>query len=67
MNHRRRNRPDGHHYPWRVARPEECHCYGGGHQGAARGRAAHKRNLRQEERRQGKQLTEAELNMTVGQ
>ena len=47
------NRSDQHHHPWgRSRRQEERHDYGGGHVGAAKGRAAHKRNIRRRERRE---------------
>lgn len=55
MKHNRKNKPDQHHHPWVYIK----HCYGGGHRGAAKGRAASKRNARQRERIAGKQeLTE---------
>lgn len=53
----RKNKADGRHYPWKNGgmRIYELHCYGGGHRGAAKGRAAHKKNRRQAERRKGKE------------
>lgn len=61
MKHQRKNKKDSHHSPWKNPRPEECHDHSGGHRGASKGRAAHKRNQRQSERRQGKVLTQESL------